>query len=68
MPYIYCILLGHPEGYKHFTASNSVVNLPYTRVNKYICLFPKLQGEMRLLPIMRLIMKAKIDQSVTPLW
>ena len=33
---IYCVLLGHPEGYKHFTASNSVVNLLYTRVNKCI--------------------------------
>ena len=41
--------------------------LPYTRVNKRIHLFPKLQGNMRL------IMKGKkmIDQTpktVTPLW
>ena len=37
--------------------------IPYTRVNKRIRLFPKLQGNMRLLPNMRLIMKAKIDHT-----
>ena len=36
---IYCVLLGHPEGYEHFTGSNSVVNLPYTRINKCIHLW-----------------------------
>ena len=35
----------------------------YTRVNKRIRLFPKLQGNMGLLPNMRLIMKAKIDHT-----
>jgi len=38
-------------------------DLPYTQVNKRIRLFPKLQGNMRLLPNMRLIMKAKIDHT-----
>ena len=33
--------------------------IPYTRVNKRIRLFPKLQGNMRLIPNMRLITKAK---------
>ena len=35
--------------------------LPYTWVNKRIRLVPKLQGNVRLLPNMRLIMKTKID-------
>ena len=39
------------------------VIVPYTRVNKRIRLFPKLQGNMRLLPNMHLIMKAEIDQT-----
>ena len=34
--------------------------IPYTRVNKRIRLFSKLQGNMRLLHNMRLIMKAKL--------
>ena len=33
--------------------------IPYTRVNKRICLFSKLQGNMCLLPNTRLIMKGK---------
>ena len=37
----------------------SLDKIPYTRVNKRICLFPKLQGNMRLIPNMRLIMKGK---------
>ena len=40
--------------------------LPYTWVNnKHICLYPKLQGNMRL------IMKGKIDhtpKTMTPFW
>ena len=40
--------------------------LPYTRVNKCIRLFPKLQGNMHLLPNMHLIMKAKIDHTPKP--
>ena len=40
--------------------------IPYTRVNKCIHLFPKLQGNMPLLPNMRLIMKAKIDHTLKP--
>ena len=39
------------------------VQLPYTRVNKCIRLFPKLQGNMRLLPNMCLIMKEEIDHT-----
>ena len=45
--------------------------IPYTRVNKRIRLFPKLQGNMRLIPNVRLIMKDKVDhtpQNATPLW
>ena len=38
--------------------------VPYTRVNKHIRLFPKLQQNMRLLPNMRLIMKAKLTTAV----
>ena len=34
--------------------------IPYTRLIKRIRLFPKLQGNLRLLPNMRLIMKAKL--------
>ena len=34
--------------------------IPYTQVNKRIRLFPKLQGNMCLLPNMHLIMKAKM--------
>ena len=33
--------------------------VPYTRVNKRIRLFQKLQGNMRLIPNMRLIRKGK---------
>ena len=40
--------------------------VPYTRVNRRIRLFPKLQGNMRLLPNMHLIMKAKIDHTPKP--
>ena len=42
--------------------------LPYTWVNKHIHLFPKLQGNMHLIPNMRLIMKAKSDhiQEIVP--
>ena len=35
----------------------------YTRVNKYVHLFPKLQGNMCLIPNMHIIMKAKIDHT-----
>ena len=55
MLYVYQVVLG--------------IVVPYTRVNKRIRLFPKLQGNMRLIPKMRLIMKAKIDhtpKTVTP--
>ena len=47
-----------------------VVSIPYTRVNKRIRLFPKLQGNMRLIPNMHLIMKGKIrphPKTTTPL-
>ena len=33
--------------------------IPYTRVNKRMRLFQKLQGNMRLIPNMRLIMRGK---------
>ena len=36
------------------------IQIPYTRVNKRIHLFPKPQENMRLLPNMHLIMKAKL--------
>ena len=56
----------------HWFLSHLVWLLPYTRVNKRIRLFPKLQGNMRLIPNMRLINgKAKIDhtpKTATPLW
>ena len=46
--------------------------IPYTRVNKRIRLFSKLQGNVRLLPNMCLIIKAKIDHTPkhaeTPFW
>ena len=37
--------------------------LPYTWVNKRMRLFAKLQGNMRLIPNMRLIAKGKIDHT-----
>ena len=37
--------------------------IPYTRVNKCICIFPKLQGNI---PNMRLIMKAKLTTPQKP--
>ena len=37
--------------------------VPYTRVNKRMRLFAKLQGNMRLIPNMRLIAKGKIDHT-----
>ena len=37
--------------------------IPYTRVNKRMRLFAKLQGNMRLIPNMRLIAKEKIDHT-----
>ena len=40
--------------------------IPYTRVNNRIHLFPKLQENMRLIPNMRSIMKAKIDHTPKP--
>jgi len=45
--------------------------LPYTRVNKRMRLFSKLQGNMRLIPNMRLIAKGKIDhtsKTAMPSW
>ena len=38
-------------------------DIPYTRVNKRMRLFAKLQGNMRLIPNMRLIAKGKIDHT-----
>ena len=40
-----------------------VFKVPYTRVNKRIRLFAKPQGNMRLIPNMRLIAKGKIDHT-----
>ena len=40
-----------------------IQELPYTRVNKRMRLFSKLQGNMRLIPNMRLIAKGKIDHT-----
>ena len=37
--------------------------VPYTRVNKHMRLFAKLQENMRLIPNMRLIVKEKIDHT-----
>ena len=37
--------------------------IPYTQVNKCMRLFAKLQGNMRLIPNMRLIAKGKIDHT-----
>ena len=51
--------------------SINIGNMPYTWVNKRIRLFPKLQGNMRLIPNMHLIMMAKIDctpKTVMPFW
>ena len=45
---------------------DNISHIPYTWVNKRMRLFPKLQGNMRLLPNMRLIMKAKIDHTPKP--
>ena len=44
----------------------NAADISYTRVNKRIRLFPKLQGNMRLIPNMRLIMKAKLTTPPTP--
>ena len=38
-------------------------HIPYTRVNKRMCLFAQLQGNMHLISIMRLIAKGKIDHT-----
>ena len=38
-------------------------HIPYTRVNKRMRLFAKLQGNMRLIRNMRLIAKEKIDHT-----
>ena len=46
--------------YKEIWKVNVEEQIPYTRVNKRIRLFPKLQENMRFLPNMRLIMKAKL--------
>ena len=43
---------------RNFSCWNHGV-IPYTRVNKCMRLFQKLQGNMRLIPNMRLIMKSK---------
>ena len=40
-----------------------VIYIPYTRVNKRMRLFAKLQGNMHLIPNMRLIVKGKIDHT-----
>ena len=39
------------------------LQVPYTRVNKRIRLFQKLQGNMGLIPNMRLIMRGKNDHA-----
>ena len=46
-----------------FTEITEVIQIPYTRVNKRMRLFAKLQGNMRLIPNMRLIAKGKIDHT-----
>ena len=49
-----------------------IVHILYTRVNKRICLFPKPEGNMRLIPNMRLVynerQKLTTPKTVTPLW
>ena len=40
-----------------------ILVIPYTRVNKCMHLFAKLQGNMRLIPNMCLIAKGKIDHT-----
>ena len=40
--------------------------IPYTRVNKRIRLFQKLQGNMRLIPNMRLIMRENLTMPPKP--
>jgi len=55
----------------HSQKAEPLTTVPYTWVNKRIRLFPKLQGNMRLILNMRLTMKAKIDhtpKTVTPFW
>ena len=47
------------ELYAYGMSPKSMTLIPYTRVNKRICLFPKLQENMHLIPNMRLIMKGK---------
>ena len=52
-----------PSSIQHWVVNYVDVHIPYTRVNKRIRFFLKLQGNMHLLPIMRLIMMAKIDHT-----
>ena len=55
-----------------WTVFQSYQKLPYTQVNKCIRLFPKLQGNMRLLPNMHLICNEGKNwphpKTVTPFW
>ena len=46
-----------------FISYHELSFLPYTQVNKRMRLFSKLQGNMRLIPNMRLIAKVKIDHT-----
>ena len=55
--HMFCIQALTLQQCTHNFSSLSVV--PYTRVNKRIRLFQKLQGNMRLIPNMRLIMRDK---------
>ena len=57
--------------FDNFQASLMGSLVPYTRVNKLIRLFQKLQGNMRLISNMHLIRGEKIDhtpKTATPLW
>ena len=45
---------------------NILYKVPYTRVNKHMPLFAKLQGNMCLIPNMRLIAKGKMTTPPKP--
>ena len=52
------LIISHALSFTNIMGLLAHVNIiPYTRVNKHMCLFPKLQGNMRLIPNMLLIMK-----------
>ena len=48
---------------RNYCGTQMCKHVPYTRVNKCMRLFAKLQGNMRLIPNMRLIAKGKIDHT-----